>query len=151
VSVRRRWIVVAAALTGALAPSPPVIASLPRAHVHLTPAHGGPDTTFVLSFVAPTTTGTTGSTQVRDLLSASNHPGAARCLGSVEFPIPAHRHGQHMRVYLDPSKLGRPWCPGVYRGEIQELMQPLCPQGEPCPAYVILRGTIARFELHVRG
>lgn len=149
--VRRRSIVVALALTAALAPSPPAIAALPRARVHVTPAHGGPDTTFVLSFVAPTTTGKTGSTQVRDVLSASNQPGSASCLGSVEFPIPANRRGQRMRVHLNPRKLGGHWCPGVYRGEIQELQQPVCPQGKACPAYVILRGTIARFELHVRG
>jgi hypothetical protein len=146
-----RSIVVVVALMAALAPSPPAIAALPRANVHVTPTHGGPDTTFVLSFVAPTATGTTGSTQVRDVLSASNHPGSASCLGSVNVPIADHRRRQHMRVHLKPRKLGGHWCPGVYNGQIEELAQPICPHGEACPAYVILRGTIARFELHVQG
>jgi len=69
----RRLIVVAVALTAALALLPPAIASLPRTHVHVTPAHGGPETTFMLSFVAPTTTGRSGERQVRDVLSAANH------------------------------------------------------------------------------
>ncbi len=114
-------------------------------------AHGGFDTTFVLSFVAPTTTGTTGSTRVRDVLSTSNHPGSASCLGSVEIPISDHLRGLRMRVHLNPRKLGGRWCPGVYHGEVEELAQPVCPRGEVCPAYVILRGRIARFEQHVRG
>ena len=110
----------------------------------------GLDTTFVLSFVTPTTTGTTGSRRVRDVLSASNHPGSASCLGSVEVPIPDRIRGLRMRVHLNPRKLGGRWCPGVYHGEIGELAQPVCPQEKVCAAYVILRGTIARIELHVR-
>jgi hypothetical protein len=141
---------VAVALTVTLAASP-VIASLSGAHVYVMPAHGGLDTTFVLSLVAPTTTGTTGSRRVRDVLSASNHPGSANCLPSVEVPIPDHLHGMRMRVHLNPRKLGGRWCPGVYHGKIEELARPVCPRGEVCPAYVILRGTIAHFELHVRG
>jgi hypothetical protein len=142
---------VAVTLTVALASSSTVIASLSRVHVHVTPAYGGLDTTFVLSFVASTTTGTTGSRRIRDVLSVSNHPGSASCLGSVEVPIPDHLRRLRMRVHLNPRKLGGRWCPGVYHGEIEELAQPVCPREEVCPAYVILRGTIARFELHVRA
>jgi hypothetical protein len=116
----------------------------------VSPARGGPHTTFVLSFVAPTTTGRTGSTRVSDVLSASN-PGSARCAGSVEMTIPDHKRGQRVRVRLSPRRLGGRWCAGTYQGKIDELEQPVCPPRELCPAYVVLRGTIARFELRVWG
>jgi hypothetical protein len=143
--------VVVVALVAALASSRPAIASLPQAHAHVTPEHGVSDTTFVLSFVAPTTTGTSGAMQVHDVLSASGHPASASCLGSVDVPITDHRRGQRMLVRLNPRKLGGHWCLGTFHGQIEELAQPVCPHGEACPTYVILRGTIARFELHVQG
>jgi hypothetical protein len=58
----RRSIALVIAGAAALASSPAAIASLPRAHVQVSPARGWPGTTFVLSFVARSATGTTGST-----------------------------------------------------------------------------------------
>jgi hypothetical protein len=149
VIVRRSiaWVI---ALGVLLVPSPAVVALPPRAQVHVTPSRGGPDTTFVLSFVASTTTGTIGSMRVRDVLSASHRRSSARCLTSIDVPIRDHRKGQRLRVRLNPGKLGGRWCAGTYRGKIEELQHPVCPPREPCPAYVLVRGTIARFELRVR-
>jgi hypothetical protein len=149
-TVRRRSIL-ALAIAAVLVPSPAAIASLPPVDVRVSPAQGGPEETFVLSFLAPTTTGTIGSTRVRDVLSASNDPGSASCLRSVSVPIAKHRGRQRMRLRLNPRNLGGRWCPGVYHGQIAEFQQPICQRGKACPAYVIRRGAIARFALHVRG
>jgi hypothetical protein len=142
---------VAVAVAAAGGSLPTATASPAQTRVRVVPERGGPDTTFVLTFRAPATTGTTGSTRVRDMLSAWNHPGSASCLGSISGAIGEHRRGAHVRVQLNPRKFAGHWCPGSYNGQIEELQQPVCRGGEVCSTHVIAHGTIARFELRVRS
>jgi len=116
--------------------------------VHVAPAVGGPRTTFVVSFVAPTRTGVIGSTRLRDELSIETTP-AGGCLDRATQFVPAARRGESMRVRLDPVVLGRRWCAGAFRGRLLELQTPVCPPRALCPTYVRSR-TLGRFSLVVR-
>ncbi|HUZ82088.1 MAG TPA: hypothetical protein VMU73_07560, partial [Gaiellaceae bacterium] len=117
--------------------------------VHVAPAVGGPGTTFVVSFVAPTRTGVNGSMRLRDELSIETTPAVGRCLDRATQFVPAAHGGQAMRVRLDPVVFGGRWCVGVFRGQLLELQTAVCPPGAFCPTYVRIR-TIARFSLVVR-
>ena len=119
------------------------------APVAVTPAVGAPGTIFVVSFVSPVRTGVIGSIRLRDELTATSASGGKSCLAQVSAPVAAARRGQRVRVRLDPKALGGHWCTGRYRGSVLELQTAVCPRGTPCPTYVRLVGTVARFSLIV--
>ena len=117
----------------------------------VTPAVGMPTTTFLVSFVSPVRTGVIGSIRLRYLLTAASVAPGKDCLSQISAAVPDARRGQRVRVALAPESLGGSWCTGSYRGIVRELQTALCPHGALCPTYAILRGTVARFPLYVRG
>ncbi|MHB8471024.1 MAG: hypothetical protein ACYDCH_14910 [Gaiellaceae bacterium] len=121
------------------------------ASIRVTPAVGGPGTTFVVSFVAPARTGGTGSVRLRDELTATSASAGKRCLAQVQATAPATGRGRSVRLALDPTQLHGPWCAGTYNGKVLTLQTAVCRRGEPCPDYVLVRGTVGRFSLHVRA
>jgi hypothetical protein len=133
--------VVSAALAGA---------SVHPEHVRVTPSVGSTSTAFTLGFRAPDRTGLYGSTQRHDLVTGSAAAASHGCLIRFAVRAPDARAGARVRVVLAPRSLGGSWCPGTYRGRIEELQTPVCRRGEACPAYVVLRGVLGRFSLQVR-
>lgn len=119
--------------------------------IHVTPPVGSTHTVFVLSFRAPERTGLYGSSQRHDVLTASAQAGSSGCVKTIDVKIPDARAGAAVRVAADPRKLGGQWCQGTYRGRIEELQSAVCPRGALCPTYVLVRGTVGRFSLHVRS
>jgi hypothetical protein len=125
-------------------------ASVRRARVHVSPSSGSPSTVFILTFRASERTGRNGSSQRHDLVTASAPKGAAGCVTSIDVRAPDVVAGARVRVSLDPRKLGGSWCPGAYHGQIEELQGPACRPGKRCPTYLIMRGIVGRFTLHVK-
>jgi hypothetical protein len=119
--------------------------------VQVTPAVGMPMTTFLVSFVSPVRTGVIGSIRLRYLLTAASVAPGKDCLAQISDAVPDARRGQRVRVALAPENLGGRWCTGSYRGIVRELQTAVCPHGVMCPTYVIVRRTVARFPLYVRG
>lgn len=120
------------------------------ATLRVTPSGGLPGTVFVVSFVSPDRTGVTGTTRLRDTLSATSEHGGKGCLAELDATAPNTSRGQRVRVRLDPGREGGRWCPGTYRGTVLELQTAVCPRGKPCPTYVLVRRRIGHFTLHVR-
>lgn len=118
--------------------------------IRVTPAEAEPGTAFVVSFTSPDRTGSRGSTRLRITLSATHAKARANCLAGVDATAPKARRGQRLKVRLDPLLHGGRWCPGTYRGTILELQTAVCPQGQPCPTYVLVKRRIGHFALHVR-
>ncbi len=116
--------------------------------IRVAPAVGGPRTTFVVSFVAPTRTGVIGPIRLRDELSIET-TGAGGCLHRATRFVPGARRGEAMHVRLDPVVFGGRWCVGVFRGRLLELQTAVCPPLALCPANVRIR-TLGRFSLAVR-
>jgi hypothetical protein len=119
--------------------------------IRVTPAAGEPGTAFVVSFTSPDRTGSRGSTRLRITLSATNAQAGTDCLAGIDATAPKARRGQRLQLRLDPLLHGARWCPGTYRGTILELQTAVCPQGKPCPTYVLVKRRIGRFALHVRA
>lgn len=117
----------------------------------ISPKVGVPATTFVVSFVSPVRTGVTGSVRLRYLLTAASAVPGQGCLPQINSAVPDAPRGRRVRVMLDPKSLGGQWCTGTYAGKVSLLQTAVCPKGAACPTYVILRGTVARFSLLVRG
>lgn len=133
-----------------------LFAAAGRAGGRLVPAHvaprvGVPGATFVVSFVSPTRTGVIGSIRLRYLLTATSTSPGQECLAQINSPVPDGRRGRQVRVTLNPRALGGQWCTGTYAGKVSLLQTAVCPHGIPCPTYVLMRGTITRFSLLVRG
>jgi hypothetical protein len=116
--------------------------------VHIQPAVGGSQTTFVVSFTAPARTGVIGSKRLRDELSVDVMSTTSGCLAQASAAVASTRRGQRIHVRLDPKRFGGRWCAGVFRGRILELQTAVCPPGTLCPTYVRIR-TIGRFSLVV--
>jgi hypothetical protein len=128
-----------------------VATSLHSVPVHVTPAIGSPETSFLLSFRAPERTGRYGSSQRHDTLTAAAQAPSRGCIAAVDLRLPDARAGALIRVRLAPRHLGGRWCTGTYRGGIAELQTPVCAPGKACPAFILLRGVLGRFSLSVRG
>lgn len=124
--------------------------SLRGTQVHVTPPTGSPTTTFVLSFRAPERTGLYGASQRHDSLTASPPASARGCITMLDVGVPDAAAGALVRVTLAPRRLGGSWCAGTYHGQIEEVQTAVCRGGEVCPAYVLLRGVVGRFVLHVK-
>lgn len=122
-----------------------------RVRIHVTPTAGSARAVFVLSFRIPERTGLYGSSQRHDVLTASAPAGSRGCVTALNIRVPDARAGARERVALDPHKLGGQWCQGTYRGQIEELQSAVCPHGTLCPTYILVRGTVGRFSLHVHG
>ena len=110
-----------------------------------------PGTVFVVSFVSPVRTGVTGSVRLRYLLTAASSSPGQGCLAQINSAVPDGRRGRRVRVTLNPRALGGKWCTGTYAGKVSLLQTAVCPEGVPCPTYVLMRGTVTRFSLLVRG
>ncbi len=122
------------------------------ANVRVRPATGLPHTVFELGVGVPKRTGVFGSIQRHDVVTASAPAGAGDgCITSVDVPVPDARAGARVHLALNPRELGGRWCEGTYRGRIEELQSAVCPHAELCPDYVLVRGTVGRFALHVRS
>lgn len=123
-------------------------ASVRREIIHVSPSFGSPSTVFVVSFHAPQQTSRNGSIQRYDVIIASAPRSAGDCIKSIDIRAPV---GARVRVSLDSRNLGGSWCPGVYHGRIAEFQGPACRPRELCPTYVVMRGIVGRFTLHVGG
>jgi hypothetical protein len=118
-------------------------------HVRVSPASGAPNTTFTISFKAPEQTGIFGLTERHDIVTASAPNGSKDCITNVDVRASDVLKGHRVHVTLDPSRLSGRWCTGVYKGQVEEIQTPVCPQGRPCPTFAILRGTVGRFAFRV--
>jgi hypothetical protein len=125
-------------------------ASVRGERIHVSPSSGSPSTVFVLTFRTPQRTGRSGASQRHDVVTASAPKGADGCIKSIDVRAPDAASGALVRVSLDSRNLGGSWCPGAYHGRIAELQSPVCRPGKPCPAYLVMRGIVGRFTLHVK-
>jgi hypothetical protein len=126
-------------------------AGVHRVRVQVTPTAGSARTVFVLTFRIPERTGLYGSSQRHDVLIASASASARGCVTMLNVRVPDARAGTRARVTLTPRPVGGSWCAGVYHGRIEELQTAVCARGLACPTYVLVRGTVGRFSLHVRS
>jgi len=127
-------------------------ADSPRAeHIQVTPTAGSARTVFELSVRVPKRTGAFGSIQRHDVLTASAPADAGGCVTTVDVRIPDSRAGARVHIALSPREQGGHWCQGTYRGRIEELQSAACRRGELCPNYVLVRGIVGRFALHVQS
>jgi hypothetical protein len=145
-----RWLAVAVLIPVTASGAALAHRSVQPARVRATPSLGSSDATFTLSFRLPERTGTYGSVRRYDLVVGSASAPAAGCLSGFSVRVPDAQAGTRVRVALDPHRLAGRWCPGTYRGKIEELQRPACRRGEMCPAYVILRRAFGHFSLQVR-
>jgi hypothetical protein len=129
----------------------PVAASAAAAtRVSLKPGSGRPTTTFVVRFRAPVRTGTFGTLTSHYRLYASGPKGRG-CLSNVSITLRATRRHAHVRVSLNPKRLGNPWCAGRFHGRIVETQAVICRKPLACPQIVIAPRTIARFSFRVKN
>jgi hypothetical protein len=110
-----------------------------------------PDTTFVVSFVAPARTGDFGRIRLRNVLTARAPSSPTGCLAHVRATLPASLRGARVSVRLDPKRLGGSWCTGTYPGKVFTLQSVLCRRGQVCPDHPLVRTTVGQFSLHVRS
>jgi hypothetical protein len=125
-------------------------ANVSHERIDVYPSSGTPSTVFVLAFHAPERTRDNGSGERHNIVIASAPKHAHDCIASLNVRAPDAPSGARVRVRLDPRKLGGDWCAGLYHGKIEELEGPACRRGAPCPAYLVTRGILGRFTLHVK-
>jgi hypothetical protein len=117
--------------------------------VYVSPMSGGPTTTFVVRFRAPSATST--ALHRRYVLYASGGRGS-RCTSNVSLGIGATSIGSHVRVTLKPRGRAGTWCTGKFRGRIMEYISTVCTPLRTaivCADIVIAPQTIGRFVFSV--
>jgi hypothetical protein len=127
-----------------------IVVGPPSVAVHVNPTHGGPHTSFKVSFRVPQSTGRMSGGQPYDVLNGQASAPSAGCIPSFAVRVPAAVAGTHLTVTLAPRALGGRWCPGSYAGRLEQLQEPVCPQGKVCPLVVVLL-PLGHFTLHIAG
>jgi hypothetical protein len=119
----------------------------PRPRITVTPGTGRSRTHFVVSFTAPLGSGKVGG-YVRYVVSART---TARhgCVSSGFADVSAPRSGARVSARL--LVRSGVWCAGTYRGKIIETLQPPCPPGKLCPAFIGVIRTIGTFTFRVNA
>lgn len=121
----------------------------PSVNVRVTPSSGLPATRFTVSFTAPDRSGHVGVIERAYEVSASAAREVKGCASSVSVPVPHTAAHVRVKVILAPS---RNWCPGAFRGRVDESQGPWCPEGaRVCPKFASTRRTIGRFTFRVRA
>lgn len=112
--------------------------------VTVTPATGGPRTTFIVHFVAPASVGPVGGSGVDYSAAVTGAVGSAtgHCLGATSVQARAATKGLPTMIALDPAHDGGSWCPGLHRVRVIELQSPRCASGTMCPQFVRVIATI---------
>jgi hypothetical protein len=116
--------------------------------VQVDPARGSRRTRFVVRFTAPKSTGSIGENERHYMVTATGRA-APRCLARASQLAPNARKGARVKVTLDPTKLGGPWCTGAFSGRIQEFDAPVCRPGRLCPQFIRLGPTVGKFSFRV--
>src|SRR5437764_2119529 len=114
-------------LVGAGIAASVAVAQTVGADTSVKPKVGKPSWKFVVSFRAPQSTGFGGSSRVSYTVSAgksSSH--AAGCTWSVSAPVAQATGGSMVHVDLRPQGAGGRWCRGVFHGQVQESIVPVC-------------------------
>jgi hypothetical protein len=109
----------------------------------VSPAAPTPTSRVTFSFLAPATAGHRGATLLSFILTLAG-PRHAGCLGPRTAPIRQVVKGTTASV-----QLGGTWCAGTYVARVQEFARPFCKQGQMCPQYVRLIGTVAMARFRV--
>ncbi len=117
--------------------------------VHVSPGAGGPSTHFVVRFRAPSPTGDFGSVRSHYQLYASGPRGPA-CVSGVSIRLRATKRYAHVRLTLNPKRLGGVWCAGRFSGRIEDIQAIVCKKDLVCRNVMIAPQTIARFSFRVK-
>src|SRR6266567_354923 len=72
------------------------------ARIAVSPANGGPQTSFVVSFRTPRRTSRRSGVERRYLLSVAGPAGEQGCLSGIDRTLPFSRAHAHVAVTLDP-------------------------------------------------
>jgi len=115
--------------------------------ITVAPSSGNGRSHFAVSFRAPQQTGASGSLVRHYRVSASGGSGR-RCESNASVFVPETRRGQHVRVVLAPPGPFHTWCAGKFAGVLQEVSQPVCPEGKLCPLFIAIE-TVGRFSFRV--
>ena len=147
-----RWkgpVVVGAALALVGVPAQALTAAKPT-RISVSPASGGPSTTFRLHFTAPDRTGRSGGLDRRDELTVSGPANRKGCLALASATLGSSRAGARVRATLAPHHLGGQWCTGAFRGRIEEIGRPVCQPARACPEFIVLIRKVGAFKFTVR-
>ncbi len=133
-------------IAGLLVASASAEAASIRARITVKPRTGSPTTSFVARFRAPVTTGSLRNVRREYVLSLSGRPGVAGCVTEGSLELPPSRAHAGITVTLRPNRFGGTrWCPGTMHAQITAIETPKCPPRQPCPALVLLMGTVGKF------
>jgi hypothetical protein len=102
-----------------------------------------PTSRVTFGFHAPATAGHHDATLLSFILTLAG-PRHAGCLGPRTVPVPQVVKGTTASV-----QVGGTWCAGTYLARVQEFARPFCKQGQMCPQYVRLIGTVAMARFRV--
>jgi hypothetical protein len=123
-------------------------AGVKTVHIAVKPGTGSPTTRFVIRFRAPSRTGRVGA-MVRSYILSATGPAQPGCAGNSSLTLRPTRARARVRVTLSPKSFGGRWCPGRFHGQVEEIATPYCPAHKLCPAFVVLIGTVGKFNFRV--
>jgi hypothetical protein len=109
------------------------------------PRTGSDRTHFAVSFRAPASSGLGVHHLYRVTADDGKHTG---CQSAVAVSAGSARAGSMVRVSLAPSGTKR-WCAGTFRGQVWDVITPVCPPLRACPAIEPAPHQVGKFSFRV--
>lgn len=138
--------------TSATTPTGSGTATSPRSAMGLSvsPQVGSPSSVIHFAVTPPSTAGATSGGEISDALSVMG-PQQSGCVGTHQQSMSALPAGQQTTVSLGPAQLGGNWCPGTYTARVVILERPKCGQGQMCPQFIRVVGSLGPVSFRISG
>lgn len=116
----------------------------------VSPQVGSPSSVIHFAVTPPSTASATSGGEISDALSVMG-PQKSGCVGIHQQSMSALPPGQQTTVSVGPAQLGGNWCPGTYTARVVILERPKCGQGQMCPQFIRVVGSLGPVGFRISG
>jgi hypothetical protein len=116
----------------------------------VSPQVGSPSSVIHFAVTPPSTASATSGGEISDALSVMG-PQKSGCVGIHQQSMSALPPGQQTTVSVGPAQLGGNWCPGTYTARVVILQRPKCGQGQMCPQFIRVVGSLGPVGFRIAG
>jgi hypothetical protein len=116
----------------------------------VSPQVGAPSSVMHFAITPTTQARASHGGEISDSLSVMG-PQRAGCVGIHQQALATLPSSGSTTVSLGPPQIGGNWCPGTYTARVLVLERPKCGQGQMCPQFIRVLGTIGPVSFRISG
>lgn len=116
----------------------------------VSPQVGAPSSVMHFAITPTTQASASHGGEISDSLSVMG-PQRTGCVGIHQQALATLPSSGSTTVSLGPPQIGGNWCPGSYTARVLVLERPKCGQGQMCPQFIRVLGTIGPVSFRISG